>query len=80
MLTLANHTFTSRLLTGTGKFSNATIMKNAVAAAQSNIVTLAMKRVASSWFCRRPGHGDPRRIAPSHGHIHRSGSLRRAGR
>ncbi|PRO70229.1 thiazole synthase [Alteromonas gracilis] len=48
MLTLANHTFTSRLLTGTGKFSNATIMKNAVAAAQSNIVTLAMKRVASS--------------------------------
>ena len=48
MLTLANHTFSSRLLTGTGKFSNATTMKDAVAAAQSNIVTLAMKRVASN--------------------------------
>ena len=46
MLTLANHTFSSRLLTGTGKFSNAVTMKDAVAAAQSNIVTLAMKRVA----------------------------------
>ena len=48
MLTLANHTFSSRLLTGTGKFSNATTMKSAVSAAQSNIVTLAMKRVASN--------------------------------
>ncbi|TKB02085.1 thiazole synthase [Alteromonas portus] len=47
MLTLANHTFPSRLLTGTGKFSNPSIMKNAVKAAQSSIVTLAMKRVAS---------------------------------
>ncbi|AGP76549.1 thiazole synthase [Alteromonas mediterranea 615] len=48
MLTLAKHTFSSRLLTGTGKFSNATTMKSAVSAAQSNIVTLAMKRVASN--------------------------------
>ncbi|CAI2388240.1 thiazole synthase [Alteromonas macleodii] len=47
MLTLANHTFSSRLLTGTGKFSNPDTMKNAVQAAKSSMVTLAMKRVAS---------------------------------
>ena len=47
MLTLANHTFPSRLLTGTGKFSNTDTMKNAVQAAKSSMVTLAMKRVAS---------------------------------
>lgn len=47
MLTLANHTFPSRLLTGTGKFSNPDTMKSAVQAAKSSMVTLAMKRVAS---------------------------------
>lgn len=47
MLTLANHTFPSRLLTGTGKFSNPDTMKSTVQAAKSSIVTLAMKRVAS---------------------------------
>ena len=47
MLTLAHHTFPSRLLTGTGKFSNPDTMKNAVQAAKSSMVTLAMKRVAS---------------------------------
>ncbi len=47
MLTLANHTFPSRFLTGTGKFSNPDTMKNAVQAAKSSMVTLAMKRVAS---------------------------------
>ena len=47
MLTLANHTFPSRLLTGTGKFSNLDTMKSAVQAAKSSMVTLAMKRVAS---------------------------------
>jgi len=47
MLTLANHTFPSRLLTGTGKFSNPDTMRNAVQAAKSSMVTLAMKRVAS---------------------------------
>ena len=47
MLTLANHTFPSRLLTGTGKFSNPDTMKNAVQAAKSSMGTLAMKRVAS---------------------------------
>ena len=47
MLTIANHTFPSRLLTGTGKFSNPDTMKSAVQAAKSSMVTLAMKRVAS---------------------------------
>ena len=47
MLTLANQTFPSRLLTGTGKFSNPDTMKSAVQAAKSSMVTLAMKRVAS---------------------------------
>lgn len=47
MLTLANHTLPSRLLTGTGKFSNPDTMKSAVQAAKSSMVTLAMKRVAS---------------------------------
>ena len=47
MLTLANHTFPSRLLTGTGKFSNPDTLKSAVQAAKSSMVTLAMKRVAS---------------------------------
>ena len=47
MFTLANHTFSSRLLTGTGKFSNTNTMKSAIQAAHSSIVTLAMKRVAS---------------------------------
>tara|TARA_Y100000052_G_scaffold11171_1_gene11049 strand:- start:203 stop:973 length:771 start_codon:yes stop_codon:yes gene_type:complete len=47
MLTLANHTFPSRLLTGTGKFSNPDTMKSAVQTAKSSMVTLAMKRVAS---------------------------------
>jgi thiazole synthase len=47
MLTLANHTYPSRLLTGTGKFNNPDTMKSAVQAAKSSMVTLAMKRVAS---------------------------------
>lgn len=48
MLTLANQTFSSRLLTGTGKFSNPDTMERAIQASQSAIVTLAMKRVASN--------------------------------
>lgn len=48
MLTLANQTFSSRLLTGTGKFSSPNTMERAIQASQSAIVTLAMKRVASN--------------------------------
>jgi thiazole synthase len=48
MFTLANHEFSSRLLTGSGKFSNANTMHDAVFAAESDMVTLAMKRVTVS--------------------------------
>jgi thiazole synthase len=45
MFTLAGHTFSSRLLTGTGKFTNAHTMLASIAASESQIVTLAMKRI-----------------------------------
>ena len=48
MFTLAQHEFSSRLLTGSGKFSSANTMHDAVFAAGSDMVTLAMKRVAFS--------------------------------
>ena len=48
MLTLANHQYTSRLLTGTGKFSSVDSMEQALVASSSNIVTLAMKRISNN--------------------------------
>ncbi|MGM3161751.1 thiazole synthase [Dickeya undicola] len=45
MLKIADTTFTSRLLTGTGKFANAQLMQDALRASGSQLVTLAMKRV-----------------------------------
>ncbi len=48
MFTLANHQYTSRLLTGTGKFSSVDSMEQALVASNSNIVTLAMKRVSNT--------------------------------
>ncbi|MBU2979951.1 thiazole synthase [Alteromonas sp. C1M14] len=45
MLTIANTTFRSRLLTGTGKFSRPDIMQAAIEASESQLVTLALKRV-----------------------------------
>lgn len=47
MLTLANHQFSSRLLTGSGKFSNTQIMRDAIQHSGSVIVTLAMRRIAT---------------------------------
>lgn len=47
MLTLANHQFSSRLLTGSGKFSSTQVMRGAIQHSGSAIVTLAMKRVAT---------------------------------
>jgi len=44
-LKIADHTFKSRLFTGTGKFSSAQTMLEALAASGSELVTLAMKRV-----------------------------------
>lgn len=45
MLKIADTTFTSHLLTGTGKFSSAALMQQALAASGSQLVTMAMKRV-----------------------------------
>ncbi|QCR24540.1 thiazole synthase [Pontibacter sp. SGAir0037] len=44
-LTIANKTFTSRLFTGTGKFSSSLEMEEALLASGSELVTVALKRV-----------------------------------
>ena len=44
-LTIANKTFTSRLFTGTGKFSSTALMEEALLASGSELVTVALKRV-----------------------------------
>lgn len=44
-LKIANTPFHSRLFLGTGKFSSNEIMSQAIAASQSEMVTLAMKRI-----------------------------------
>ncbi len=45
MLTIAGKTFSSRLFTGTGKFSNSRLMEEALLASGSELVTVALKRV-----------------------------------
>ncbi|MFC0141659.1 thiazole synthase [Erwinia mallotivora] len=45
MLQIADKTFSSRLFTGTGKFSSPAIMLEALKASGSQLVTVAMKRV-----------------------------------
>jgi thiazole synthase len=45
MLTIANHTFSSRLFTGTGKFAHSELMAAAIAASGSQLVTMAIKRL-----------------------------------
>jgi len=45
MLKIADKTFNSRLFTGTGKFSSATEMEKALLASESELVTVALKRV-----------------------------------
>lgn len=44
-LTIADKTFTSRLFTGTGKFSSSQLMEDALVASESELVTVALKRV-----------------------------------
>lgn len=44
-LTIAGRDFTSRLFLGTGKFSSNRLMKEAIAASGTQMVTMAMKRV-----------------------------------
>ncbi|MCF1427837.1 MAG: thiazole synthase [Shewanella sp.] len=46
MLTIADKTFDSRLLTGTGKFAGSAQMAAALEASGSELVTMALKRVA----------------------------------
>ncbi|MES2627793.1 MAG: thiazole synthase [Bacteroidota bacterium] len=45
MLTIADKTFSSRLFTGTGKFSSSKLMEEALIASGSELVTVALKRV-----------------------------------
>jgi thiazole synthase len=51
--TIAGRSFTSRLLTGTGKFSSPELMREALAASGSEIVTVALRRADLS------GNKDP---------------------
>ena len=44
-LKIAEKSFDSRLFTGTGKFSNSGLMREAVLASESELVTVALKRV-----------------------------------
>lgn len=45
MLTIGGHTFNSRLFLGTGKFSSSAVMKQAIAASGTEMVTVALRRV-----------------------------------
>ncbi|WP_207533293.1 thiazole synthase [Desertivirga arenae] len=45
MLKIADKTFSSRLFTGTGKFSSSDLMEEALLASGSELVTVALKRV-----------------------------------
>lgn len=44
-LTIGDKTFNSRLFTGTGKFSSVNLMEEALVASESELVTVALKRV-----------------------------------
>ncbi|MGR5149079.1 thiazole synthase [Photobacterium alginatilyticum] len=45
MLTIADKTFSSRLFTGTGKYANSQAMAGSIIASESELVTMALKRV-----------------------------------
>ncbi|PRX49883.1 thiazole synthase [Salegentibacter salegens] len=55
-LQIADKTFSSRLFTGTGKFSSSEVMQQAVLASESELVTVALKRV-------EPGNDDDKMIS-----------------
>ncbi|TPG62850.1 thiazole synthase [Hymenobacter nivis] len=59
-LVIAGRTFTSRLFTGTGKFSSSALMEEALLASGSELVTVALKRVnvadAEDDILRHLGH------------------------
>jgi thiazole synthase len=52
-LTIAGRTFSSRLLVGTGKFASPELMREAIAASGTGIVTVALRRADLT------GQGDP---------------------
>ena len=52
LLTIAGKTFRSRLMTGTGKFNDLDTMRRSFAASESEIVTVAVRRVQTN----APGH------------------------
>ncbi|MEE9364454.1 MAG: thiazole synthase [Cellulophaga sp.] len=45
ILKIGDKEFGSRLFTGTGKFNSSTVMKNALLASESELITVALKRV-----------------------------------
>ncbi|NET55734.1 MAG: glycine oxidase ThiO [Symploca sp. SIO2E6] len=51
-LTIAGRNFTSRLMTGTGKYPSLELMQQSIAASGSKIVTVAVRRVQT----KAPGH------------------------
>jgi thiazole synthase len=51
-LVIAGRKFNSRLMTGTGKYANFAVMRDAIAASGSEIVTVAVRRVQTN----APGH------------------------
>ncbi|MDT0690281.1 thiazole synthase [Salegentibacter sp. F188] len=55
-LKIADKVFSSRLFTGTGKFSSSEVMQQAVLASESELVTVALKRV-------EPGNDDDQMIS-----------------
>ncbi|MBZ8181836.1 thiazole synthase [Oscillatoria salina] len=52
LLTIGDRTFSSRLMTGTGKYSSIEIMQQSIAASGCEIVTVAVRRVQT----KAPGH------------------------
>lgn len=55
-LNIADRSFSSRLFTGTGKFSSSQVMQQAILASESELVTVALKRV-------EPGNDDDEMIS-----------------
>ena len=68
-LMIAGRAFGSRLLVGTGKFSSARVMKGALRASGTEIVTVALRRVdlddSQGQHSERPGH-EPLPAASQH--------------
>jgi thiazole synthase len=57
-LVIADKTFQSRLLTGTGKFGNLNSMAAALKASETELVTVALKRVESAELQKNTGSGE----------------------